>query len=212
MSESPAAPAAQTPLQNQTAQLNPPPPAPEKKDNGRSLARLNSPLVLWPAGFILAVLLFFGLGYFLNALTHESTDDAFIVGHIVSIAPRIDGQVAAVHVLDNQLVRSNDLLLELDPSDYAITVAQKQAAAASQDANFRTVVAAYELMRAKVTTANASVLKAKADASSAKSTAEKAQSDFARSQNLLNQKTISQQEFDAQLAANTKAQADFESA
>jgi membrane fusion protein (multidrug efflux system) len=208
MSESPAAPPAQIP----PAQLNPTPAAPDKKDNGRSLAKLNSPLFLWPAGFILAVLLFFGLGYFFNAMTHESTDDAFIVGHLVSIAPRIDGQVAAVHVLDNQLVRSNDLLLELDPSDYTISVAQKQAAAASQDANFRTVVAAYELMRAKVTTANASVLKAKADASAAKSTAEKAQSDFARAQNLLNQKTISQQEFDAQLAGNTKAQADLESA
>jgi multidrug resistance efflux pump len=75
-----------------------------------------------------------------DALTHESTDDAFIAGHIVSIAPRIDGQVSAVHVLDNQMVRSNDLLVEIDPSDYAITVAQKQAAE-SQDANVKTIVA-----------------------------------------------------------------------
>ena len=36
-----------------------------------------------------------------------------------------------------------------------------------QDANFRTVVAAYELMRAKVTTAKASALKAQADADAA---------------------------------------------
>jgi len=120
--------------------------------------------------------------------------------------------VAAVHVLDNQMVRSNDLLVEIDPSDYAITVAQKQAAAASQDANFRTVVAAYELMRAKVTTAEASANKAKADADSAEATAKKAESDFKRAQDLLNQKTISQQEYDSQLAANTKAQADWKSA
>src|SRR5271169_1125131 len=186
--------------------------APEKKNNGEKLQKFNSPLFIWPAAIALAALLFVGLDYFFDALTHESTDDAFIPGHIVSIAPRVDGQVSAVHVLDNQMVRSNDLLVEIDPSDYNITVAQKQAAATSQDANFRTVVAAYELMRAKVTTANASALKAKADADAAEATAKKTQSDFERAQDLLKQKTISQQEFDSRLAANTKAQADLQSA
>jgi membrane fusion protein, multidrug efflux system len=213
MSENPNQPKTESP-QNQS---NPPPsapqqPAPEKKNNGETLRKLNSPLFIWPTAIALAILLYLGLALLVNTLTHESTDDAFIAGHIVSIAPRIAGQVSAVHVLDNQLVRSNDLLVEIDPSDYSITVAQKQAAAASQDANFRTVVAAYELMRSKVNTANASALKAKSDADSAESTAKKAQADFERAQDLLKQKTISQQEFDAQLAANTKAQADLQSA
>jgi hypothetical protein len=172
-----------------------PPAAPAA--NGGTLAKLNSPVFTWPAAAILAALLFGGLRYFFDALTHESTDDAFIAGHVVSIAPRVDGQVSAVHVLDNQLIRSNDLLVEIDPSDYNITVAQKQAAAASQDANFRTVVAAYELMSVKVATAKASTLKARADADAADATAKKAQSDFARAQDLLKQNTISQQEFDS---------------
>jgi membrane fusion protein (multidrug efflux system) len=190
-----------------------PPPAPAPKNGGGArLQKLNSPLFIWLAAVALAVVLFFGLGYFFDALTHESTDDAFIAGHIVSIAPRVDGQVAAVHVLDNEMVRSNELLVELDPSDYATTVAQKQAAATSQEANFRTVVAAYELMRAKVTTANASALKAKADADSAEATAKNAQANFERAADLLKQNTISKQEYDSQFAANTKAQADLLSA
>ena len=180
--------------------------------NGGRLARLSSPLFIWPAAVVLALLLFAGLDYFFDALTHESTDDAFIAGHIVSIAPRIDGQVAAVLVKDNQMVRSNDLLVAIDPADSNITVAQKEAAAVSQDANFRTVVAAYELMRAKVTTAQASARRAKADADAAGATAKKAQADFERAQDLLKQKTISQSEYDTQLAANTKAQADWKSA
>jgi membrane fusion protein (multidrug efflux system) len=190
---------------------NPPAP-PAANGNGKRLEKLNSPLFIWLAAAALAALLYFGLTLLNDTMTHESTDDAFIASHIVSIAPRIDGQVSAVHVLDNQMVRSNDLLVEIDPSDYAITVAQKQAAAASQDANFRTVIAAYELMRAKVTTAKASALEAKADADAAEATAQKAQSDFERAQDLLKQKTISQQEYDSQLAANTKAQADLQSA
>jgi len=192
---------------------NPNQPAPTAANgNGQRLSKFNSPLFIWPAAVVLAVLLFLGLDLFLNVMTHESTDDAFIAGHVVSIAPRIAGQVAAVHVLDNQMVRSNDLLVEIDPADFAITVAQKQAAAASQEANFRTIVAAYELMRSKVVTAGASARKAKADVDAAEATAKKTQSDFERAQDLLKQNTISKQEFDSQLAANTKAQADWKSA
>jgi membrane fusion protein (multidrug efflux system) len=187
-----------------------PPPAPE--NGGKKSFNWSSPLFQWPAAIALAVLLYFGLKATADFLTHESTDDAFIAGHVVAIAPRIAGQVAAVHVLDNQLVRSNDLLIEIDPSDYAITVAQKQAAATSQDANLRAVIAGVELMRAKVTTATASARKARDDAEAAEATAEQSQADFARAQDLVKQKTISSQEFDAALAANTKAQADLKSA
>ncbi len=191
---------------------NPAHPAAPENANVPALARFSSPLVLWPAALVLAALLFFGLKTLAFFFTHESTDDAFIAGHVISIAPRIAGAVAAVHVHDNQWVSTNDLLVELDPADYAITVAQKQSAAASQDANFRTVVAAVELMRAKVATAAASARKAQADAVAAEATTRKSQADFDRAQELVKQKTISSQEFDAMVAANRKAQADWKSA
>ncbi len=175
-------------------------------------AKFSSPLFLLPAAIVLAVLLYFGLKSVAGFFTHESTDDAFIAGHVVSIAPRIAGQVAAVHVLDNQLVHSNDLLVEIDPADYAIAVAQKNSAAASQDANLRTVIAGIEVMRAKIATANASARKARDDADAAKATAKKSQADFDRAQNLVKENTISSQEFDTAQAANTKAQADLKSA
>ena len=158
------------------------------------------------------MVLYFGIAYLADVFTHESTDDAFIAGHIVSIAPRIAGQVSAVHVLDNQMVRSNDLLVEIDPADYAITVSQKEAAAEAQQASHKTMLAGWQLMQAKVTTAEADARKAQADADAAESTAKKAQADFERAQDLLKQKTVSQQEFDATQAANIKAQADLKSA
>jgi membrane fusion protein (multidrug efflux system) len=205
------------PPQNQPAQPNSPPsaqsqPVTEKKNNGETLRKLNSPLFIWPAAIVLAVLLYLGLVLLVNTLTHESTDDAFIAGHLVSIAPRIDGQVSAVHVLDNQMVRSNDLLIEIDPSDYAITVAQKQSAADSSDANVKTVIAADELMRKKVSTAEASERKAQADADASAASAKLAATNFERAQSLLKDKTISQQEFDAAQAANNSAQANLNSA
>ncbi|HUZ06844.1 MAG TPA: HlyD family secretion protein [Candidatus Paceibacterota bacterium] len=180
--------------------------------NGEKLAKLNSPLFIWPAAVALAVLLYFGLSLLADALTHESTDDAFIAGHIVSIAPRIDGQVSAVHVLDNQMVRSNDLLVDIDPSDYTITVAQKQSAAEAQDANVKTVLAADELMRKKVATAEASARAAEADANASAAKAKLAALNFERAKSLLADKTVSQQEFDAAQAADSSAQADLVSA
>jgi membrane fusion protein (multidrug efflux system) len=183
---------------------------PNGKDS--ALLKLARSKLLWLAAVGLAVLLYSGISLLVSVLTCESTDDAFIAGHIISIAPRIDGQVVAVQVLDNEMVRSNQLLVELDPADNAVAVAQKEAAASSQNANFRTVLAAYELMRAKVVTAEATVRSARADADAAAATAKQAQLDFNRAQDLVKQNTISQQEFDAAAAANTKAQADLRSA
>lgn len=180
--------------------------------NGARLAKLTYPWFAWPAAGGLAVLLFFGLDYLVTALTHESTDDAFIAAHVVSIAPRIAGQVTAVPVFDNEMVRSNELLVEIDPSPYAITVAQKQAAAASQDANVKTVLAVDELMRQKVATAEADARKAQADADADAATAKRAAADFERLKELQKENTISQQEYDAGQAAATQAEADWNAA
>ena len=60
------------------------------------------------------------------AFTHESTDDAFIDGHIITIAPKVAGQVTAVHVEDNQLVKAGDVLVEIDPRDYQAKVAEQR--------------------------------------------------------------------------------------
>jgi membrane fusion protein (multidrug efflux system) len=179
---------------------------------GFDSAKLNHPLFLWPATAVLAVLLFLGLDYLLTALTHESTDDAFIAAHVVSVAPRVSGQVAAVHVLDNQMVRSNELLVEIDPSSHAIAVAQKAASATAQSANYKAFLATYELMRTKVATAEAAAKQSQAAADAAAATAKRTAADFTRMEELRKQNTISQQEFDAAQAANQSAQADLDAA
>src|SRR5437660_12129 len=61
-----------------------------------------------------------------SAFTHESTDDAFIDGHIITIAPKVAGQVLAVHVEDNQLLKSGDPIAEIDPRDYQAKVAEQR--------------------------------------------------------------------------------------
>jgi len=186
------------------------PAAPLKNGQGRSA--FHSPAFAGLAALGLAVLLYFVIAYVADLFTHESTDDAFIAGHIVSVAPRISGQVSAVYVVDNQMVRSNDLLVEIDPADGALMVAQKLAGADSQNANYRTMLAAYRLTQSKVATAEAAARKSQADAVAAASTAGITLTNFTRMQELLKEKTVSQQEFDTAQAAYAKADADYKSA
>ena len=61
-----------------------------------------------------------------HAWTRESTDDAFVDANIVFIAPRVAGNVIALHVNDNQLVSQGDPLFEIDPSEYQEAVNQDE--------------------------------------------------------------------------------------
>jgi membrane fusion protein (multidrug efflux system) len=67
-------------------------------------------------------------------------------------------------------------------------------------------------MRKKVATAEAGARKAQADADASAASAKLAATNFARTESLLKDKTVSQQEFDAGQAANRAAQADLASA
>jgi membrane fusion protein (multidrug efflux system) len=95
------------------------------KEKKRSLFHRPSVIV------IAAALAIVGIGYcafaMFHSFTHESTDDAFIDVHFVSVAPKIAGRVAAVHVDDNQLVKKGDVLVEIDPRDFQIALAQAKA-------------------------------------------------------------------------------------
>src|SRR4051794_28064622 len=79
----------------------PPPPA----HRGRSLVLVAIAAVVLSLGF------FFGLQYAVNSYTHEETDDAFLESHVITVAPRVAGQILAVHVKENQRVKTGDPLL-----------------------------------------------------------------------------------------------------
>jgi membrane fusion protein (multidrug efflux system) len=69
------------------------------------------------------------------ALNTESTDDAYVNGHVTFVAPRVAGQVARVLVDDNYRVSKGDLLVELDKEPYEVQAAIKKAAVESAEAD-----------------------------------------------------------------------------
>ena len=59
--------------------------------------------------------------------SYESTDDAQADVHLYPVSARVSGYVVKVNVGDNQWVQQGAVLVEIDPKDYEVAVAQAQA-------------------------------------------------------------------------------------
>lgn len=90
--------------------------------------QLKRPNVIIPAAILLLIAIVLGVRYWLHSRSHESTDDAFIDGHIIQVSPKASGYIAKIYVTDNQQVNAGDLIVELDARDYEVRLRQAQAA------------------------------------------------------------------------------------
>ncbi len=63
-------------------------------------------------------------GYYIYTSLFPETDDAYINAHTIDIAPRIEGFIKSINVENNQYVHEGDLLLEIDPADYQLQLAE----------------------------------------------------------------------------------------
>ncbi len=185
--------------------------ATEPKSGGRTPFWRRRPVIL--AGTVLlGVVFFLGLGYVAESFTHETTDDAFLDAHVVSIAPKVAGRVLEVPVSDNQEVAAGALLVEIDPKDLQVQFDQKQAAVAAAKANVELIKASVELFRTQIATAEAAAKQSAAEAAASEANSGLAAANLKRGQELFDNHTISQQEFDALKAAASSAEANLRAA
>jgi membrane fusion protein (multidrug efflux system) len=75
-----------------------------------------------------------GLIYYIHSRGYEDTDDAEIDGNMSSISARVPGTVRAVYVIENQSVKVGDPLVDLDPADLDVAVAEARAVLAQAEA------------------------------------------------------------------------------
>lgn len=118
-----------------------------------------------------------GMLWWLDARNYESTDDAFIDGHIVHVAPRVSGRVASLNVDDNQYVEAGTVVINIDKAPFQASV--DNATAAVEQAQAKVLQAEADLI---VQQANAE--QAKADVVVAQANAENAEQDYQRFQSL----------------------------
>lgn len=68
-----------------------------------------------------------GLYWQLELRNYESTDNAYVGGHVVQITPQTSGTVISVGADDTDVVAAGQTLVKLDPADAQIELEQAQA-------------------------------------------------------------------------------------
>ncbi|TAN68632.1 MAG: HlyD family secretion protein [Methylobacter sp.] len=140
-----------------------------------------------------------GIGYWLLDRQHyETTDDAYLQSNIVLISPRVQGYVTQIAINDNQAVKQNDVLVNIDDRDYQAKVAQAEA-------NVSAEIAHIERLRAMKTSQQAHIETAGANIAAVQARREQIQKDLQRFNNLLDRGSASRQSLD-------KVQSEFKQA
>jgi membrane fusion protein (multidrug efflux system) len=83
---------------------------------------------------VIVVMLVAGVFLWRHLSSYESTDDAQADVHLYPVSARVSGHVVRVNVDDNQWVEKGTVLVEVDPKDYEVAVAQAQANLANAEA------------------------------------------------------------------------------
>lgn len=113
--------------------------------------------------------------FFRHAARFESTDDAFLDGHVIPIAPQVAGRVSRVLVDDNQRVAPGDLLVAIDRADFVIAKQRADAGLAVARARLASAEAVLTSARARASEARSSVRANQAHANLARSDLERTQ-------------------------------------
>ena len=151
--------------------------------------------------------------------SYESTDDAQADVHLYPVSARVSGYVVRVNVNDNQWVNKGDVLVEIDPTDYQVALAQAQANLANAEATARSLnitvpitsvntvsqlqftASGIEDARAAVSAAEKQLAAARQQVEAARANDVKAQDDLHRYKLLVDKREVSQQIYDQALAA-----------
>ena len=170
---------------------------------------------------IIGIVVLLVAGFFLWRYfsSYEETDDAQIDGHLNPVSARVSGHVEGLLVNDNQYVHKGQALVQIDPRDYQVRVAQAQAdydnaVAAARTAGVNVPITSTSTSsqlasaEAEVASARANLIatQQQADAANAQlvqadANNVKAQNDLARYKQLVSKQEISQQQYDQAYAA-----------
>jgi len=178
-------------------------------------------LLIGVLGAIVIAAAVFGIPWIRFVLSTVSTDDAFVNGHVTSVAPRVRGQVSRVLVDDNNRVHKGDLLVELDKEPFRDAVAVKKAAVDTAEADLEAARATvrgieaqarsrrWELQQAVENVENQiALLHARVAAlKKARATLILAQQEFNRTSQLVVSETASRELYDQRQASLSIAQA-----
>ena len=148
---------------------------PRRRLPPRGVLILGAALVVGGAGYI----------YIHSAKASAVTDNAYVKTDVTIVAPRVRGHVAEVLVADNQPVKAGQILVRLDPEEYAARVAAAEGDVALADAAVAAAEAALVRLGSEQAMAVAEVREAETGIRAADAEAARAKADWVRYDALL---------------------------
>lgn len=162
-----------------------PPPVAPPRTNRR-------PLVFALLG--LAALLVIALYFLVPGFYEKGTDDAYVEAHIISVIAKVPAYAQVVYVDDNNKVAAGQLLVQLDPRDYAVLVSQAQA-------NLTNAQGKLEDARNQIPIADADIARQRAELDIAQANAKLADVNLGRLQSVSDVRAVSSERVDEGKAA-----------
>ena len=163
---------------------------------------------------LVAILLFIALVLFLiwKFVFHNTvtTDNAYVGAETASITSMVTGQVAEVFTSDTKQVKKGDLLVQIDPRDAEITVAQAQAELLKAQRQFKQTQANSSSLSSQIYVSSDVIQSAVAQVAKAKADLVKAQDDYNRRVQLSSSGAISKEELSTSKASVNTAKAAFD--
>lgn len=128
------------------------------------------PLII--LGIVVIIMVIGAIIWWFMTRNLETTDDAFIEGDAVTVAPKVAGYVTELRVKDNQRVKKGDLLVVIDPRDATAQRDQAQAQLSLAESQLHQAQAQLALAKvqypAQRDQAKAQVLRAQAELANAR--------------------------------------------
>lgn len=140
------------------------------------------------------------------------TDNAYTAAEVAQITPAIGGTIAAVHARDTQAVKKGDVLVEIDPTDARLAVAQAQAELDRAVRRVKSYVATDTNLASQIAAREADEQRAAAQLSAAQADFERATIDLKRRETLAGSGSVSGEELTRARNAFAAAQASLAAA
>lgn len=163
-------------------------------------------------GAVLAVALV-TIGYrWITGGRYVETDNAYVAADVALVTPQASGTVMRVAVGDTQQVRQGDVLIEIDPSDARIALAQAEAEYGQALRRVRQTFATGSALTSQVGAADADIQRMSAQVQMAAADLERARIDLKRREALASDGAVSGEELSTARNAFASAQGGYAAA
>ena len=175
-------------MTDSTKPQNPAPQAPVAASPTANPAGRRKGLTIVAAAVAVAALAWGGW-HWMVASKYQTTDNAYVAGNVVQITPQVGGTVISIGADDTDYVKAGQVLVQLDPADYLVQLAQAESQLAQNARQTKTLYANNAPLAAQVAQREADLMRLKADAA-------KARDDVERRRPLTATGAVGKEEFD----------------